>query len=36
MRMGTLLAVQHLSNMKIVDQKSKYFCPCYNLCVPET
>ncbi|OMJ09149.1 hypothetical protein AYI70_g11091, partial [Smittium culicis] len=36
MRMGTFRTAQRLSNMKIVDQKFKNFCPCYNLCVPET
>ncbi|OMJ14789.1 RNA-directed DNA polymerase from mobile element jockey [Smittium culicis] len=36
MRMGTFRTAQRLSNMKIVDQKFKNFCPCCNLCVPET
>ncbi|OMJ17741.1 RNA-directed DNA polymerase from mobile element jockey [Smittium culicis] len=36
MRMGTFRTAQRLSNMKIVDQKFKNFCPCCNLCVLET
>ncbi|OMJ22532.1 hypothetical protein AYI70_g2820 [Smittium culicis] len=35
MRMVTLRSAQSLSNMKIVDQKFKNFCPCCNVCVPE-
>ncbi|OMJ12417.1 hypothetical protein AYI70_g9134 [Smittium culicis] len=36
MRMDTFRTAQRLSNMKIVDQKFKNFCPCCNIYVPET
>ncbi|OMJ19304.1 hypothetical protein AYI70_g4818, partial [Smittium culicis] len=36
MHMGTFRTAKRLSKMKIVDQKFKKFCPCSNLCVPDT